>query len=128
MTRTIEHIMATHEIASRRRAQGRRVWDREIPMKALLDEGDGDRSTARIADLAVRIAQLFKASLPVEFFEDPSGPHAEEFCDAIEEMLTWTAEGLERDQQDGIDCLAELNGHLSTIYDWADLNRVWLGP
>jgi len=128
MTRTIDHIVATHKHASELRAQGKDIWPHQVNVRAIIQE-KGDEGPANIADKSQRIAKLLRASLPAKFFDitNPNGDYDFCFMDALETLESYTEESLAEDDKSGIDIVEEFNGWLSEIYDWADRNRVWLG-
>jgi len=129
MPRTIEHIAATYQIAAERREAGKDIWDRTVNIKdtlsahpiADMDEFDSLELTAS------RIAAVLRASLPSYYFDVQHEEFDFTFNEAVESLEDMRAEYMRRDKKDGFDPVEEFNDCLEAIYDWADINRVWLG-
>jgi hypothetical protein len=128
MPRTIESIVDNHQRASERRKAGLPSWDCTANIKAVIYEDRGNTSPEHIADLSVRIAKILRARLPARYFDISHPDFDFDFVDAVEFLEGCTVEGLAIDKEQGCTAAEMFNGWLDTVYDWADRNRVWLGP
>lgn len=119
MPRTIEHIVAIHELARERSNAGKPIWDQRIDIKAILFRDKNTTSPAHAAAVAAEIAALIRVSVPKPWLDITS--------DGFDRTLDDIVEGLEFVGPEDDDALECLNGWLGDLYDWADLKRVWLG-
>lgn len=125
MHRTIESIVENHRVASARRAAGKPIWDRNIDIKGILREDPGNTSNEHAAEVANRIGELIRSRVPAAWLDYNSPAFDEDLLDIVEGM-----EALKPDSYDGdeeMTPIADLNGMLGQLYDWADTKRVWLG-
>lgn len=126
MHRTAEQRVASSRLARALREQGKPIWSRTIPVRALIAERTGDGNAA-IATTAVAIAALLRAKLPSSFFDVTSDDYDFNFTDAIEDLEEYSEARLDALAADGENVPEMFNGSMTTIYDWADRTRVWLG-
>lgn len=126
MPRTIESIVENHQVAAARRAAGKPIWDRSINIKEILHEDPSNESNEHAAKVANRIGAMIRGRVPADWLDWDS--------DALDEDLVNVVEGMEAlkadsyvDEKD-FTPLQDLNGMLDQLYDWANANRVWLGP
>lgn len=127
MPRTVEHIVDCHRSAAQLRSTGKPVWNKKIDIKSILREDQTNESPEHIAAISVRIAALFRSRLPASVFDFDSDDYDGELVEAIEAMEDCTVEGLAIDKENGYEAVDMFNGWLESLYDWADVNRVWLG-
>ncbi len=122
MARSIEHLVATHEIAQQRRRAGEPAWDRRINIKQILQEEPDNHTNARIAGVAVRVGKLLRKSAPADWLDCTKDDWDSEF----EEIVETLEQTSEKELPEGE--LADwLDDWLEQLYDWADIQRVWLG-
>lgn len=125
MPRTIESIVENHRVAAERRAAGKPVWDRNIDVKAILQEDQSNDSNEHAAEVANRIGALIRSRVPAAWLDWNS--------DDLDEDLTQIVEGMEALKPDSYEGeadftpLDDLNSMLDQLYNWADGKRVWLG-
>ncbi|MDF8363354.1 MULTISPECIES: hypothetical protein [Achromobacter] len=128
MPRTVETIVANHKHARALRDAGKPIWSHSVNIKSVLHEDQGNTSPEHISDISVRIAKILHGRLPARFF-DVSHPDFDfGFVETVEFMEECTVEGLAVDKENGCSAGEMFNGWLEEVYDWADRNRVWLGP
>lgn len=127
MPRTVEHIVACHQAAATLRKAGRPVWAKKINVKAIIHEDQGNESPEHISAISVRIAKLIRRRAPASYFDIGHEDFDFDFVDAVEAMEQCTVAALAEDKANGVDAVEMFNGWLETIYDWADVNRIWLG-
>lgn len=127
MPRTVEHIVACHQAATALREAGRPIWDKRIDVKVIIHEDQGNVSPEHISSISQRIAALIRRRAPKSYFDIGHENFDFDFVDAIEAMEQCTVEVLAQDKANGSEAVDMFNGWLETIYDWADVNRIWLG-
>lgn len=127
MPRTVEHIVACHQAARALRKAGKPIWNKRIDVKSIIHEDQGNESPGHISKISQRIAALIRSQVPASYF-DIGHEHLDfDFVDAVEAMESCTIEELAHDKANGCEAVEMFNGWLETIYDWADVNRIWLG-
>lgn len=125
MTRSIDKIVENHQVAAARRQAGKRIWDYEINVKAVLHEDPQNESNEHCASVANRIGALLRNHLPVAWLTNGNDQSDETLIEIVEGM-----EALKHDSYEGendFTPLTDLNEMLEQLYDWADTKRVWLG-
>lgn len=127
MPRTVEHIVACHQAAGVLREAGKPIWAKRIDVKAILHEDQRNESPEHIAAISRRIAALIRSQAPASYFDIGHSDFDFDFLDAIEAMETCTIVALAEDKANGCEAVEMFNGWLETLYDWADVNRIWLG-
>lgn len=126
MPRTIDHILATHQLAASLRKEGKPIWNKTIDIGSIIRE-KRDASPEQIADVGQRIAKKLRSGLPANLLDETSDDYDEDIATPIEICENYTAGELANDRERGLDILADLNGQIEAIYDWADKHRIWLG-
>ncbi len=127
MPRTVDHIVSCHQAAAARREAGRPIWDKRIDVKAIIHEDQGNESPEHISAISQRISRLLRTRAPKSYFDIGHNDFDFDFVDAVEAMESCTVEVLAQDKANGSEPVDMLNDWLETIYDWADVNRIWLG-
>lgn len=127
MPRTVEHIVACHQVASARRSAGRPVWGVRIDVKAIIHEDQSNVTPEHISSICQRIAALIRRKAPKTYFDIGHEDFDFDFVDAIEAMEQCSVEALAQDRSNGVDADQMFNDWMEVIYDWADVNRIWLG-
>ena len=127
MPRTVEHIVSCHQAASVLRKAGKPIWSKRIDMKAIINEDQGNESPEHISAISQRIAALIRAQAPASYFDIGHEDFDFDFVDAVESMEGCTIEDLAQDMANECEAVDMFNGWLEAIYDWADVNRIWLG-
>ncbi|WP_432263388.1 hypothetical protein [Cupriavidus sp. TMH.W2] len=122
MPRTVEHIVACHNIASDRRAAGKPIWDKSINIKEILHRDQRNESNQHVAAVAAEIASLIRSSVPSEWLDIAKDDYDRELVEVVELLESVSAEGMEEGT-----LLEDFNDFLEQLYDWADYRRVWLG-
>ena len=125
MPKTVAHIVRTHELASKRRATGRPIWDQKIPIKQLLTNDDALTPEAAIS-IAKNIALTLRQKVPAFHFDCSHEDCDLDFLEAVEELEQVSLKSLEIDLQNNVDPTDFINHCLEAIYDWADINRFWI--
>jgi hypothetical protein len=100
MTRSLDHLMATHDLANERRKAGRRIWDHHIHVVLTGAETFEEKRDRWVAAL--------KSSAWVAGLDE---------FDTVRDSVEELADGDNADEFDFI---------LSDIYDAADMDRVWI--
>jgi len=85
-------------------------WRKKVNIKQFLSD---DGSPENAAKVARQIVGLLKSECSQEIGED----------DELAEIVGWM-ECIEVEE----DACEILNCYLNDLYDWADANRVWMGP
>lgn len=128
MPRTVEHIVACHQAASALRAAGKPIWDKKINVRAIIQEDQDNESPEHVAAISVRIAKLIRNTLPESFFDITHENYCSDLEDTVEALESCTVESLADDKKlMGIEAVDMFNDWMDALYDWADVNRVWLG-
>ncbi len=109
------------------RQAGKPVWNKRIDVKAIIHEDQSNESPEHISAISQRIAALIRRKVPASYFDVGHGNFDFDFVDVIEAMESCTVKDLAADKANGHKALDMFNGWLETIYDWADVNRIWLG-
>lgn len=126
--RSIEHLLACHKMASELQKAGKPIWKATVKIKHLLPEGcdqmPNDLTPEQAADLGRQIAAVLKSRERIErqkWLDERSENYDEELADIVASLENIT--GVE-----DIDMSAEeeLLETMSRMYDWADINRIWL--
>ena len=126
MPRTIEHIVETHRLAAERRKAGKDVWAQSIAVKSILYRYDGQSITAEIAaSVANEVASLLRSCLPKDKLSWKSNQADETLIEIVEGMEALKPDSYADDPSYSVE--EDFNNMLDGLYDWADLNRVWLG-
>ncbi len=127
MPRTIETIVANHQLASALRAAGKPIWPHKINIKAILREEQSNEDPGILAAKANQIAKLLRAQVPARMLDctDPDSDY--DLIDVVELMEECTGATLADELEDGVSPVEIINDWLELLYDWADANRVWLG-
>lgn len=127
MPRTVEHIVSCHQAAAALREAGRPIWAKKINLKAIIQQDQGNESPEYISLISIRIAKLIRQQAPASYFDVEHEDFDFDFVDAVENMEQCTAKVLSEDKANGVDVVEMFNGWMETVYDWADVNRIWLG-
>jgi len=128
MPRTVEHIVACHQHAAELRAAGKRIWNGTVNVKQLLAGDKSNVSPEYIADLAQRLGALLRSQMPRKFFDVTDEAYSFDFEEVVEMLEGCTVESLAEDLRNGCDAQMMFNGWLEQVYDFADRNRIWMGP
>lgn len=125
MTRTIEHIVEVYWLAMQRRVAGQPIWAHRINIREILHRDPDNESPEHAAAVGNEIAALLRAKLPASMFDVTSNDYDRDIDEIVEVLKDLNVE----EALDGPDSVfEELNGRLEELYDWADIQRVWLGP
>lgn len=127
MPRTVDHIVACHESATALRKVGKPIWTKKIDIKAIIHEDQDNVTPEHISAISVRIAKLIRRKTPASYFDFGHDNFDFDFVDAVESMEECSVEALAQDKENGVEAVEMFNGWLDTLYDWADVNRIWLG-
>lgn len=108
--RDLNHLVEAHRIAMERRAARLPMWRWGVRIKHLLSGGDSDEIAQNIAPkIAARLRRALPGLVDVE---------SEEFDDDLDSICY---------DLDDVKTVNDLNDALERLYDWADINRLWLG-
>ena len=127
MARYVEDIVACHQAASKLRAAGKPIWSKTIDVKSIIHEDQDNETPEHICSISKRIAELIRSKAPASYFDIGHDDFDCDFVDAVEEMESSTIKTLAEANANGDEAVDIFNGWLETIYDWADVNRIWLG-
>lgn len=122
--------MSTHQIAEGRRKKGLKIWAASIDIKSIIRENQSSEDPVILLDKAKRIQKLIE--MEARRVTPRLLDEADELCDIdfsemLSDMSTYNLEDFELDSKNGVEPVDVFNGWLNEIYDWADINRVWLG-
>lgn len=128
MPRTVESIVACHQEARARRMAGRPIWDLKIPIKSVLQDfacpGDSLK-TEQAAELCQRLHTLLAARIPPAWLECSHPKFSFDLEDLLQEIKeAGHPDFYSSDLGSPADQVDEL---LSSLYDWGDKVRVWIG-
>jgi hypothetical protein len=116
----MDHMLATYRLAQERRAAGRPVWDRTVNIKRFINTDPDNISDEHCVKVANEIAAELRAKLPAKLIADDF-----ELEDIVETLEQLRPDSYADDPS--FSAVQDLNNTLELLYDWADLNRVWLG-
>ncbi|WP_323016441.1 hypothetical protein [Castellaniella sp.] len=119
MTQNIETIVAAHRIAANLRAQGKDPWTYRVRIKDLFVENPKNEDMSEIAQGA---AKRLRAALPASMFDVTHQDYDPEI-DCIVEAFECICMG---DDLDDGELVEEFNTILDDLYNWADINRLWV--
>ncbi|AXH70527.1 hypothetical protein HOT75_gp141 [Gordonia phage Daredevil] len=121
MTRSIDHIVTTHQIAADRRARGLDSWRFRIDgYRDLVDQMPDEPSGIECAYFLERLLGLIKGSRWwAHEGEDAGDNQLYDLTDLVEEMECQALPPADLDA----DLVDEL---LTQLYDIADIERVWI--
>lgn len=122
--RSLDIITESHRLANERRAQNKPAWDSKIDIRSIIKRDQGREDAQYVVGIANEIGELLKHKVPSEYLDVESENCDWEFMEAVDALCQMTVEEFEGDEAGAVE---EFNGRLSEVYDWADLNRVWLG-
>jgi hypothetical protein len=105
MPRTVDHIVATHQLAQERRDAGLPIWDRKLDLSAVFHNTDMTFEERRDA-----IVRTIKAN---PWYKNRDTAGFDEFGDNIEYLA-------------GAEDVAEFDEYWDFVYDQADGDRVWI--
>lgn len=127
MCDSVEHRVLCHQLASERRARGLPSWAYRVNLRKIIDRNsDNDELTdEQYAQFCQDIAKALKAALPAKFFDLHHEDADMSFIDLIDNFETATAASFAGDRENGYAPSELVNGWLSELYDWCDVNRVW---
>lgn len=126
MPRTVEHRVEMHRLLRERMAAGRPVWERTIDIKSVLRSAGDDTSEETAAAVANAIGALFRRRLPAASLDWASPACDDDIAEIVEGMEQLRPDSYADDPT--YSAREDLNNMLDALYDWADRNRVWLGP
>ena len=126
MARSIDSIVDSHRRARALRAEGNPIWTYRVDIRSIISESR-ERSVERVVDVANRIAAALRRGLPAAYFDVTSDGYDMIIDEAVEDLESYTVEGMHELAREGLNALEMIDGRLEEIYDWADRERVWLG-
>ncbi len=123
MSRSLDGLLSSHQLAEQRRAAGKPIWDRRLRLKDLLADSPDATSDERAAWVANCIAERLRRQLPAAWLETGEEMDFEllEVVDGMEALLPTSY-----DDDEDFSVLEDLNNMLGQLYDWADRRRVWI--
>lgn len=125
-----EHRVLCHQLAAERRKRGLNSWAYRVNLKRILERDDDDDEELTDEQYAQRcqdIAKAMKSALPAQFFDLHHEDADISFIDLIDNFEQATAASFVGDRKNGYPPHEMVNGWLSELYDWCDINRVWTG-
>ena len=125
MPRTIEHLVETHRRANALRNAGKPIWDKNIPIGSILRERD-EKTPELLVDVATRIAATLRGRLPASYFDITHEDYDMDIDEVVEDFESYSLDGLRDLDNEGEDVFEMFDGRLEELYDWADMNRVWI--
>ena len=126
MPRTVDHIVNCHIAATELRKAGKPVWNRTVKIKQFLREDPTNETPEHVASVSVRIAKALRAAVPASYFTLDHADYDGMFVETVEMMEECTVQSLAQAEEYGSEPIEELNDWLGTVYDWADVSRIWL--
>lgn len=124
MDRDVDLLVETHKLARDRVKAGKPSWDRKIDIGSILArdaENDSDEHAAAVAN---EIAKVLREQLPKDMLDAASENFDEDLHEIVDYLEDLTPDTFAH-SSDYTVCDA-LNSRLGELYDWADINRVWL--
>lgn len=110
--------VAVHRIANQRRAAGKPSWAHKIDIKHVLHRDQSNTSPEYVTAVAREIGGILQKGLS-DLLDDST----DRYDGSLDDMVTALTSFEEEDDE----ALDQFNYILSDLYDWADINRVWLG-
>lgn len=126
MCDSVEHRVHCFQLANERRKQGKDPWAYRVDLKSITERHSGTTPTdAQLAQVCNDIAKALKAKLPATFFDLHHEDADMNFIDIIEALEAASVADFASDRDNGVKPVDLVNGWLSELYDWCDVNRVW---
>ena len=116
MPRSLSLKQESAQIAHARRAAGKPTWEAQVKIKDLLGT---DTSDEHIITVAHAIAKRLRGAMPEELLDTDTDDYDSDFVDIIDDFETYAPKM-------SADMSGALNETLEALYDWADINRVWI--
>ena len=109
-----EHRAECHRIAVERRAAGKPSW--AYSAKVFPDEPQ-ENDAAKI-EAGRQIVAALKAQLPKTWLDEAADDYDDDYANIVWELdhIGW----------EGADVSEHLSNAVESLYDWADIKRVWL--
>lgn len=126
MPRTIDHVVVCHQHAISLRVAEKPICSHTINLHRILAKATGQQTAEQVAVVARQIAaEIWR--LPNKFFDQSDAACDYDFLNIVEELEAMTAQSLIQNFKRSDDEPADvLDGWLQEIYDWCDINRVWI--
>lgn len=119
--RNLDGRVAAHQIGRARRARGLSRWERRIDIKRFITGEASNEAATRIGkEIAAALRSGLRAGMLDHMHADYDGE--------IDEIVEHLEHDIHGEAGRGLAGVDALNDILSDLYDWADLNSVWLGP
>lgn len=125
MHRNLDILVESHRLAAERRKAGKPVWDRTVDVRSILKRDQENDSDAHVAKTAHEIAVLLRAKLPAGLLDITHADYDQRIDEVVEALEAMSEDDYADDPSYRL--VDEFNGRMSELYDWADLNRVWMG-
>lgn len=119
---SLEVKMASHKIAQQRRKDDKPIWDGTLRFKHVLERSQERTDNEHCSRVANEIGGLLKKQIPGRYLDCNHDGFDLDLEDVID-MLCGMEPG-DFESEDG--AMQELNGALSEVYDWADIERFWI--
>ena len=114
-TKNIDVLVASHEIAMKRRAEGKPSWNRNLRIKQFFTDDEGDDAVKQIGK---KVAAEIRRSLPAAWLEIGGDDYERDLDECVERFDDVTSSD---DEETSLD---NFNSTLEELYDWADIKRV----
>jgi hypothetical protein len=111
---TAEHKVECHRLARNLRAVGKPTWTHS----AKVFPGETPANDATKIEAGKQIAAALKAQLPTTWLNEAADEYDDDYADIVWELdhIGW----------EGADVSEHLSNAVESLYDWADIKRVWL--
>lgn len=116
MPRSLSLKQEAAQIALSRRSVGKPSWETQVQIKDLLKDLEGDEN---IIAAAHAVAKRLRNAMPEELLDTDSNDYDDELVDIIDDLETYAPAMCS-------DFSGTFNETLDALYDWADINRVWI--
>ena len=123
--RNIDILVESHRLARERRKAGKPVWDRTIDVRAILKRDPENDSDEHVAKTGNEVAALLRAQLPAGLLDITHADYDQRIDEVVEALESMSEDDYADDPTYRL--VDEFNGRMSELYDWADLNRIWMG-
>jgi hypothetical protein len=127
--KNLDVLVESHRIYNSRRRAGKPVWDRTIDVHSILARDIDNTDTGHCVAVGIEIGALLRSRLAPSMLDITHADYDREIDEIVECLEGMSVQDYEGPDNASFSAVNDLNSALSGLYDWADLNRVWLrGP
>lgn len=127
MCESVEHRVMCVRLANERRKRGQDSWAYRVGLCDILERHRGSTpSDEQLAAVCNDIAKELRAKLPAAFFDIHDENADLGFIDIVDNFQEASAASFAVDRENDVLPVELVDDWLVELYDWCDLNRVWI--